>query len=339
MPITEYQKSVIAARQRAFKLMVEEERLLLKYLRQARNELSSLVSDIAITDGTIPFHVWRKKAVQAELDRIISEMSAKVNLGMQKRMTEVAGETAMSMESTTRSLLARQESEIIASFSHVSMEAVQATMARSGLDGLKLSDRVWRFDDTAKRGINQIVNAGIAEGRSAVELSKDVKQYLLEPDLSKHPEWRWTTRITKSVSGRGTIHYQALRLARTEINNAYFEARVRSAKASPVVESVKWILSGSHPIPDECDMLAETDFYGMGSGVYPLDSVPLLPHPHCLCDTLDNVRSEDDWGTPKMGGDFSMPSVEKLEKKYPKVKYMDRVADRLEGQLKTVVGI
>ena len=68
---------------------------------------------------------------------------------------------------------------------------------------------------------------------------------------------------------------------------AYCECFLVSAKVNPGTKGVKYILSKSLPKQDICDDITGTDAYGLGIGVYPIDSAPSYPfHPHCLCVVL-----------------------------------------------------
>lgn len=93
---------------------------------------------------------------------------------------------------------------------------------------------------------------------------------------------------------RGTsekdILFKARRIALTEIHNATEEAALESYVLDPNVKAVAWRLSPNRGptarIPDICDALAENDFYGLGRGIYPLDTVPLPPHPFDKCNRV-----------------------------------------------------
>src|SRR5690606_16622393 len=124
--------------------------------------------------------------------------------------------------------------------------------------------------------IEQCVN----EGLSAVEFSRAVEQYLLKPGPA------WTTKIKPSITGRGSIKWNALRLARTETNNALRLAHALGAQTSVIVKGIRWALSRSHPEYDICDIWATQDLYGLGPGVYPPDKLP-PGHPNCLCYLVD----------------------------------------------------
>ena len=45
--------------------------------------------------------------------------------------------------------------------------------------GLDLSDRVWNLTQQYKAGLEQALTVGIADGRSAAELSRDIREYFL----------------------------------------------------------------------------------------------------------------------------------------------------------------
>lgn len=158
-------------------------------------------------------------------------------------------------------------------------------------DGHSLSDRIWNLAAISEREILGRVNAAISQGLPAVELSRSVRQFLLQPGPA------WTTGIKPSVTGRGSMAYNALRLARTEINRSYQMAQNMQAQSSPLVVGVKWNLSNSHPrewpksseymgYPEICDFRAEHDHHGLGPGVFPKDNVP-EDHPNGLCHHTD----------------------------------------------------
>ena len=148
-------------------------------------------------------------------------------------------------------------------------------------DGKKLSERIWDFTKISRENLHGIVNAGISQGRSAVEISKSIDKYLGVTGKA------YTTAIKPSITGRGTVKYNALRMARSEINIAYHIAHQEGAVKSPLVVGVRWNLSGSHPKYDICDELATQDLYGLGKGVYPPKHMPEYPHPNCFCHKTD----------------------------------------------------
>ena len=83
-----------------------------------------------------------------------------------------------------------------------------------------------------------------------------------------------------------------LRLARSEINNAFHAISVNHNVEKPWVEGMRWHLSRSHPKPDDCDKFAKGG--PKGDGVYrPPSNTPRKPHPHCFCYVTPEVPTED----------------------------------------------
>lgn len=121
--------------------------------------------------------------------------------------------------------------------------------------GMTLSERVYKNGQVASGRIDRIVSNGILRGASAREIARDVAG-LINPNTP------------------GGVSYAAMRLGRTELNNAFHQASADQARANPFIERVLWELSASHPRPDECDALV---------GRYHPDNVPDKPHPQCLC--------------------------------------------------------
>jgi ADP-ribosyltransferase exoenzyme len=138
----------------------------------------------------------------------------------------------------------------------------------------ELSAQVYRTEQLANGGIDRLVNHAIGRGLSAKELADEVKRYI-KPDVP------------------GGVSYAALRLARTELNNAFHAASIADASDKPWVNAMDWHLSESHPRPDECDDLAGDDQHGLGKGVFPVAEVPGKPHPHCFCFVTPKVIDED----------------------------------------------
>lgn len=131
-------------------------------------------------------------------------------------------------------------------------------------NGFTLAQRIYRNGIAGTLQAGKIVERGLAQQLSAREIAKQVRG-LYEPGV------------------RGGQSYAAMRLARTEINNAHHDTTIRLTKDAPWVQGYKWHLSSSHPKPDICNVYAERDHSGMGAGVYSKTAVPSKPHPHCLC--------------------------------------------------------
>lgn len=162
-------------------------------------------------------------------------------------------------------------------------------------DGATLSGRIWKIDREARDGINTVLLNGIQKGDSAWNIAKDLQQYLGAGEDCP----RWTsTRLygrTKSEIAKGDttgllrgdacdgsgVSYNALRLARTEIQKIHNLATDRMMVQQPWVEQEQIHLSAAHPEPDECDDLISGG--QDGKGIYSVGEIELPVHPNCLC--------------------------------------------------------
>lgn len=135
--------------------------------------------------------------------------------------------------------------------------------------GYQLSDRIWRTSGITRRKIDMLLEDGIASGRSARDIARDLETFL-QPG-----------RTLRTVKPYGTdASYDAMRLARTEITRAHAQAQEMSAMMNPFVEGIGVRLSLSHPEVDICDEAAASSPFPKGN-IPAIYQIPM--HPHDLC--------------------------------------------------------
>ena len=142
--------------------------------------------------------------------------------------------------------------------------------ARSGIESFvsrqeniqPLSKLLWKNENR----INEAIDRTLLKSLTAKEMAAELDQHL-------------------RMGGT----YELMRVARTEINNAFHYSTVRYTREMPWVEGYIWHLSGRHGKPDLCDDYADEGFFEK-------DNVPGKPHPHCLCyitpETVSNGEFE-----------------------------------------------
>ncbi len=154
------------------------------------------------------------------------------------------------------------------SFGTVPRVVLERTWTRVWPDGLRLTDRVYQLDLEARRRLGELVTQALATGQSARELARQIAPEITKP-------------------GVDNVRYRAMRIARTEINNAYRDGYVQSVapdgKLPAYIEAIGWRLSAAHPRICICDALAGDDMDGLGPGNYLPGNVPSVSHPHCMC--------------------------------------------------------
>jgi hypothetical protein len=172
-------------------------------------------------------------------------------------------------------------------------------------DGLNLSQRIWQVDNEARSMIGQILINGVQSQKSAYQLAQELEVYLgANQDCPRWTSTRLYKMTKKDIAGgdlRGLVSgdacdgqgvaYNALRLARTEIQKIHALATDRVMAASPWVDKEQVNLSKGHTEEDECDqVIADGE---NGDGVYPVGTIELPIHPNCLCYKTSVLVPED----------------------------------------------
>ncbi|MHC4703164.1 MAG: hypothetical protein ACYTFQ_21575, partial [Planctomycetota bacterium] len=164
----------------------------------------------------------------------------------------------------------------------------------------------------AMKEADDIIRMGLLSGAKPNQIAKGLRQYVRggEEIFEAFRDSGMTRdQILAAASGdprfRGalrTLDYNARRIAWSETFNARREAEVTAFAADPLIKAVRWTLApdrGTLEGPDECDVLAHADFFGLGPGVFPIDQVPPPPHPFDRCELVPVVRGRNQAGRKK----------------------------------------
>lgn len=154
---------------------------------------------------------------------------------------------------------------------------------KSRVGGRSLSDRVWNITEQFKEEMELALDIALSEGKSAVEVSRDVRKLLREPNKlfrrvrDKHGVLRLSKAAKAYHPGQGVYrssYKNAMRLVATEINMAYRTADYERWQKMPYVIGIEVNVSNNHPVSDICDEL---------KGVYPKEFKFVGWHPQCHC--------------------------------------------------------
>ncbi len=312
---TNYDKVILANRRRAIRTLGLINNVAENEIRQLMFKLSALIQT---GDPSLPFTLrkYNSIAFQRKMSKIFSnfniayskelirEMSLLINRNVQASLTATIGVLNQNsyFENKAGEFVkgAFNLGTIGLNFLAIPQRIIEE--ATTGfLGGFTMSDRIFRNTRKARRSINRLVLQGIRNQLSARDISAQLRPFVLSPLGQKQ---RVDLRLLRGANRKlgQTMKAQTLRLARTEISRAYFNSERQRAKVSPVVLAQKWNLSGSHGERvgfDVCDVLASTDSYGLGGGVYPSGNVPIMPHPNDLCFLTDVRRKPKDWHKKK----------------------------------------
>ena len=179
-------------------------------------------------------------------------------------------------------------------------EAAREAFKKRKVNGLNLSNRVWRYSGQFKQELEMGLDIGLRTGRSADEMSRDLRGYLKNPDKlfrrvrDEHGNLHLSKQAKAYHPGQGVYrssYKNALRLTATENNMAYRTSDHERIQQFDFVLGIEVKLSNNHtlngePFYDICDEL---------EGQYPKGFKFTGWHPLCRCYATTILADEQDF--------------------------------------------
>lgn len=226
-------------------------------------------------------------AYKQELDREIEWMGAEIERAIVSGAQRAAEARVEAEREWLRTVAAkaRVDDSFVGTLANVPTDALRAMYdGKLYTDGRMLSRRIWSATGRLEGDIAEIIQQGVAQKMDPLTLAQHLEAYV-NPKAACPVSWH---KLYPDIPFDRSVDYNALRLARTSINHAYWAADKVSAAKNPLCRGLKWHLSDSHYErqvavngKDVCDEYAAHD-EGLGLGVYPVERIP-FPHPQCLC--------------------------------------------------------
>lgn len=176
------------------------------------------------------------------------------------------------------------------------LDALQSFQARK-VGGMSLAERVWKYTEQYKAQIELGLDVGLGEGRSAQQLSRDLRQNLQDPNrlFRRVRDKRGNLQLSKAAKafhpGQGVYrssYKNAMRLTRSEINMAYREADHLRWQQLDFVVGFE-VHRSNHEPKCKCDLCERL------VGKYPKYFKFKGWHPQCLCYATAILMDEDDF--------------------------------------------
>lgn len=241
------------------------------------------------------FHFEDFPALKREMDALMQDLysSLQTNIedGDEESWTLSNTKNAAMVESVIGK--AKLPKQTVQAWKHPHLEALNAFIDRKEA-GMGLSKRVWNLTQQFKDEMELALELGMGEGKSAAELSRDIRKYLKEPSklFRRVRDKSGALRLSKAAAayhpGRGVYrssYKNALRMTATENNMAYRTADHTRWQALPFVLGIEVRISNNHPIPDICDELA---------GRYPVEFKFTGWHPWCRCYAVSILAKQEE---------------------------------------------
>ena len=191
----------------------------------------------------------------------------------------------------------------------------------------RISSRVWK--EGIKGQIEDSLQLAFVDGKSANELSRDIRKCLQEPDRlyrrvrdAETGELKLSKAAKEYHPGQGVYrssYKNAMRLCRNEINKSYRRAEWESYQDNPAIVGFRIRLSNNHtlngkPFVDICDY---------AQGVYPKDFKWHGWHVQCRCvmepvfaSRIDLEKMEDAILAGGNAEDIQVKQVSSIPKKF-----------------------
>ena len=182
------------------------------------------------------------------------------------------------------------------------LDALAAFQGRK-VDGMDLSQRIWKYVGQYREQLESALDVGLGEGRSADELSRDVRQNLLDPNrlFRRVRDKRGNLVLSKRAAafhpGRGVYrssYKNAMRLTRSEINMAYRESDWQRWQSLDFVVGFEIHRSNHEPLC-KCDTCAKL------VGRYPKTFKFKGWHPQCMCYATPVLMDEETFDENELG--------------------------------------
>lgn len=252
---------------------------------------SEFCKEVAVIGATTGFRDAKKEfylssypAAQRAIKRLLAQLASDIT-----NVVRTGNKAAWEISEDKNKELLQQVGHNITLPKHLQERVKQgsvnalAAFEERKVNGMNLSKRVWNLVQPLQGQMELALELGLSEGKGAASLSRDVRQYLLNPDkLFRRVRGKdGILRLSKAAAayhpGQGVYrssYKNALRMTVTENNVAYRSADYAQWEEMPFVIGTEIGLSNNHPVVDICDELA---------GVYPKDFKFVGWHPFCRC--------------------------------------------------------
>lgn len=257
-----------------------------------------------------------------DLGRALVRYGQRSELAVKRAIVQMMETMATAHEEAFAMAVEATDSPVRASFASVPTDAYEQMFLRRSMGVTESYKTLSRYPLAYGKMLERALDEGVLRGGTYTEVAKGIasglaggdpylqrvtEQYGLRGGLRRAARAEGAVFDAEASAVARRVGYDALRISRTEMQAAYWEADRVASIASPVTSGLKINLSHRHPLPDVCDLLAKLDLYGMGPGVYPADAAPAHPHAHCFCYFTHEIRDDEEWDMPKP--DFDEPTI------------------------------
>lgn len=189
------------------------------------------------------------------------------------------------------------ESKLLERYNPENKTALKSFLERK-INGLNLSERVWKYNSQYKTLIENALQIGIGNGINHKDMADYLRRYLQNPSATILEVDK--NGVAQKIPAKPQIgvyskpEMNARRLARTEINMAYRNADILRWRDEDFVVGYEVKLSHNHTTKVGNKVVALIDICDELQGKYPLDFMFCGWHPQCRCYCVPILKTTEE---------------------------------------------
>ena len=269
-------KEIVYKKQMTNAALATADKLIVDYLKDFDHILLKYGNEIieikkgtrAINELSYSFYADSKKELEKLVDKAIKISQTTKAKGFKNYFSSI----------TPRFMQIRELSEPLklmfgGGFSNDIRKIIEQQRLKEGFD---LSKSLWKYTKDGQKTIWNTVYNGLQNNKLLSEVRKDLEKFL-------------------TAEGKQNLNYNIKRLYVTETNNAYMRAQEYLTKTTDFVKEVH-IFRSPNGDPD-CEICNEIVGPIGGAGITMDKNAAELPsyHPHCMCDYVDVLPTEENF--------------------------------------------
>lgn len=209
-----------------------------KYARQVDDIYSALSQEAGIIGASItnfnqnkPFTFADYPITKQRIDKLLKNLQNNISIVIDNGTREEWLLACQKNDAIVKNVFNNQKLDKVRLGHYYSrnLEALDAFQKRK-VNGMNLSDRVWKLTDQTKQELEMSIDLGLTGGKSASQMGREIKKHLNDPNrlFRRVKDERGQLQLSKNAKayhpGQGVYRSSkanAMRLTRTETNMAY----------------------------------------------------------------------------------------------------------------------
>jgi len=263
------------------------------YIEAARNVAEQVaLADLASTfagqsELTTASRVSIYRQLEEEAAKVAAAIESNGKIGLNTAVAKIgtANDTFLAQALNDAGVVAISRQVVAQIVSGVNAKVVESVVNRVWSDGYTFSKRCWLAGQRFQDDIKNVLATGLAEGRDALEIAKDINLYTRDGKVKLMQRWGKLHRGSREFARRipKNVDWRAMRLVRTELYISLRDAGVQHGLANPAcIQEWDWVRQSS------TDWGCACPDYAKGSP-YKLNDLPSTPHANCLCAVVPRM--------------------------------------------------